>query len=337
MEHIPLVEVTRGSIVESVHCGSFAVVSSTGEVLASKGDVKSPVYLRSSAKPFQALAVLKHLNMSKFEFEPKEVALACASHIGTEEHAEIARGMIKKINLTEESLQCGLHAPVDSKTKNALIKSDKKPDQFYNNCSGKHAAMLALALSLSDDTKHYLKVGSKTQESIFEAVSSFSGISADKITWGIDGCSAPNFALPLTAAAQAVARIISPTDKAKEYSSEASIITQAMTNFPEVVRGKGEFDSVLMQAGRGNIISKLGAEGFQIVGIKKDNKSFGLALKITDGDPTHRAAFLSTIHILSKLNLITNEERKLMSEFDTRIKFNLRNIEIGEIRPCFTI
>lgn len=337
MSHFPLVEVTRGSIVESLHYGSFAVVDSNGEVIISRGDVDSPVYLRSSAKPFQALAVLKYLNRERYEFSLEEVALSCASHVGTEVHASIASGMLKKINLSENTLLCGLHPPVDSQTKNALIRSDRKLNQLYNNCSGKHAAMLALALSLGEDVTEYLKIGSKTQNCIFDTISKFSGIASDKIIWGIDGCSAPNFALPLTAAAKAVANLIIPKNKSEEFSNETQEIVTAMTSFPEIVRGKGEFDAVLMQAGKGKIISKLGAEGFQIVGVKKGDKAFGLALKITDGDPTHRAAFLSTIQILSGLELISKEQRLLMSEFDTRRKVNLRNIDIGEIRPCFRI
>ena len=170
MKHSRLVEIWRGPMLESVHFGSIAIMTSMGERVAVIGDDSIVAYMRSSAKPLQALPLVEQGAAAAYGFEPAELAICCASHAGTDEHAETVRRLQSKIGIGEDDLQCGVHQPFDLKTQRDLIRDGKEPEPLRNNCSGKHTGMLALAKHLSLPLAGYLDLGHPVQTTITDAV-----------------------------------------------------------------------------------------------------------------------------------------------------------------------
>ena len=261
---VPLFELTRGNIVESIHYGAIAVVDAHGKMLYSGGDPQSVAFLRSSAKPFQALPFFESRVHETLRLTLKEQALLCASHEGSDEHVQVATSIQAKAGLSEGDLQCGVHMPGDAAAYKALIASQKAPSPNRNNCSGKHSGMLALAKLRGLPLDSYLDLGHPIQQDILTALAEMSSFPRDKIEVGIDGCSAPNFGVPLYNAALAFARLCDPREQGERRQKAARRITEAMTTYPEMISGQGEFDCRLMrrdereigvQAGRGRIPS----------------------------------------------------------------------------------
>ena len=172
----PLVEVTRGGITESRHRGHVIAVDPDGNIVATLGRPETVTYLRSSAKPHQAIPLIASGAADRFGFTENEIALACASHSGEPIHTELAASMLQKIGLTPEALKCGIHEPFSPEVSRQLRESGEKPNVLQNNCSGKHAGMLALALHLGADTETYDQPANPVQLAIGKTVSEFSGI-----------------------------------------------------------------------------------------------------------------------------------------------------------------
>jgi L-asparaginase II len=338
-----LVEVLRGKQIESCHHVSFAIVDAMGELVASWGDPELVTFMRSSAKPFQAIACIEGGAADHFRFDSRDLALVCASHSGTEMHVESVRRLLEKIGLSEDALQCGVHVPYDEGTFENLLRSGGVLEPIRNNCSGKHAGMLALAKHLDAKLDSYLEPAHPVQHRILETLAEMTGVAADSIVVGVDGCSAPTFAVPLYAAARGYARLVDRVGFEDRRVEACSRIVQAMTEHPELVAGPGRFDTLFMQAVNGRMVSKSGAEGFQSIGIPGDgikdgSPPLGIAIKVHDGDhPSHRAAALTAIEIVDRLGGFWEGEKSQLADFDTRETFNLRGITVGEIRisPSF--
>lgn len=330
------IEITRGKIVESRHQVSLAVVDSQMQLKLAFGDMNAPVYMRSSAKPFQALALIEKGFAGQLDLNLRQQALICASHAGMDEHAETALSILEKIGLTENHLQCGTHTPFDRITTQQLLVEGGTPSPLRHNCSGKHAGMLLLAHSLGEDIETYLNQGHQTQQVILQAFCEMLGIDKGKVELGTDGCSAPNFAVPLPAAAYGYARLMDPSSLDEERAQACKRIVQAMLSNPDMVAGAGEFDTELMKVSNGRILSKGGAEGYQALGITSsiwpDGGAAGIVLKVQDGDGAKRARSVASLAVLYALDLISREERKHLAGFDQRTLLNFRQIEIGEIR-----
>src|SRR5215213_406282 len=207
-----LFEVTRGNIVESVHYGSIAVVDSDGKLISSYGDPKAVAFLRSSAKPFQALPFVERGGVEYYGFTPRELSISCASHEGSDLHVQTVAGIQKKIGVEEISLQCGVHMPGDVDAFKSLIVNNTQPTPNQNNCSGKHMAMLAYVKMRNLPLENYLELNHPIQQDILTTFAQMCKCSIQEIALGIDGCSAPNFAIPLYNAALAMARLCDPRD-----------------------------------------------------------------------------------------------------------------------------
>src|SRR5512134_1934865 len=294
----PLFEVTRGNIVESIHYGSIAVVDSNGRLISSYGDPQTVAFLRSSAKPFQALPFVERGGVEYFDLTPRELSIACASHEGSDLHVQTVKGIQKKIGVEESHLQCGVHLPGDVEAFKSLILNNRLPTPNRNNCSGKHTAMLAHAKMRGLPLENYLDIDHPIQQDILGAFAEMCLIPVEEIELGTDGCSAPNFAVPLYHAALAMARLCDPRELSDVRSSACRKITSAMTTHPEMVSGYGEFDEQLMRAGEGKIICKRGAEGYQIIGLLPGVfgagvPGVGIALKVSDGDAARMALDLT--------------------------------------------
>ena len=346
-DSIPIFEVTRGDTVESIHSGAVAVVDSTGKLVANYGNPELVTFLRSSAKPFQALPLLEAGGQERFGFTPREIALMCASHSGTDSHVAVAESIQMKAGVTEADLLCGVHEPMHEPTANILRERHQAPTPNRHNCSGKHSGMLALArlvqANLMDEGMlDYIDFHHPVQTAILHSIADMCGLPVDQIQCGVDGCSAPNFAIPLRNAAYGFARLCDPERGAVEPLARreaCQTITSAMMFNPDMVGGPDTFDTSLMEVGKGRWISKGGAEGYQAIGIMpgvlgQGSPGLGIALKIADGDQKSRARHAVALAVLQQLGALSEAELAMLGRFGPLLPvLNWRKIVVGIARP----
>ncbi len=332
-----LAKVIRGNTTESIHRGSLFIVDGDGNEVVCLGDAETVAFIRSSAKPFQVLPFLLSGGAEKFGFQESEIALACASHSGEKIHTAIAERMLKKIGLSEPDLRCGTHLPFNEARAEEMIRAGEKPTQLHNNCSGKHVLMLAFAKVIGADLKTYDLIENPIQQAILEMISNFCETPKAEIPLAVDGCCAPNFALRLRAMAKGFLKLVFPPDIFDTKLREACRrVVTAMMNYPELVGGTERLDTLLMQAARGRIISKIGAEGVWLCGIlpsEKYKKGLGIALKIDDGDDKRARAVIS-VEVLRQLGIF--DEGKLRNYSPLPIK-NRRGEPVGRVEASFKI
>jgi len=337
----PLVEVWRAPLVESRHRGHVAAVDGRGRVVARLGAPETVTFMRSSAKPFQALPLVAAGAADRFGFDESEIALACASHSGQDLHAETAAGMLRKTGLDETALKCGVHEPFDAETARLLRQRGESPSLLRNNCSGKHAGMLALALQLGQPPETYDDPAGPVQQAVLRAVAQFSGLAVEEVAVGNDGCGVPVFGLPVRAMALMYARLVAPPADFDEPTRRAAArLVLAMASRPEMIGGTVErFDTKVMRAARGLVISKVGAEGVYTAGVLPCEQwpdGLGLAFKIEDGED-RRARPTVAIECLRQLGVLNEDALEALSPY---AKFPVRNHRgeiVGEIRPFFEL
>ena len=337
----PLVEVIRGGITESRHRGHVVAVEPDGTIAAHLGAPETVTYLRSSAKPHQAIPLVASGAADRFGFTEKEIALACASHSGEPIHTEVAASMLKKIGLGPEALKCGIHDPFSQEVARRLREKGEEPGVLQNNCSGKHAGMLALALHLGASTETYDEPTNPVQLAIGKTISDFSGIPIENIAVGIDGCGVPVFGITVKGMALMYARLVSPPVAFDEKTRTACArIVSAMTTYPELVGGSSDrLDTEIMRAAKGRLVSKVGAEGVYTVGVLPCEdwpRGLGLALKIEDGDD-HRARPTVVIESLRQLGILADQSLEAVSRYAFFPVRNRRGDVVGEVSPEFEL
>lgn len=350
-------ELYRGSIVESRHYGAVAVADAQGELVASWGDAHTTAYLRSSAKPFQAIPLLERGGAQRFGFTAQEIAVMCASHSGTDTHVAAVRSIQAKCAAGEDDLLCGVHPISHQPTLEAMQQRGESLSPNRNNCSGKHSGMLALARLLGVSLEDYIHPSHPIQQLILETFAGFCGLNPDQVTIGIDGCSAPNFAVPLSRAATAFARLCAPDSPGLAFSSErvqaCHTITTAMSTHPEMVGGPASFDTHLIRTMSGRLVAKVGAEGFQGIGLLPGalypgSPALGIAFKISDGDlKSHtrpvgdahgQARPAIAIEILRQLGALRPADLAALQEYGPGFPiYNWRGLLAGEGRPAFKL
>lgn len=339
----PLLELTRGPIGESLHFGALAVVDANGKLLASQGNPDTVTFLRSSAKPFQTLPLIENQAHTHWKLTEQEIAITCASHAGTAAHTATVASIQAKIHASEADLLCGTHPPMDNDTRLVLTRSGQNPTANQHNCSGKHTGMLAQARFLDLPISDYLNPEHAIQKQILQAFSEMCGMDPAEVILGTDGCSAPNFAIPLRNAALGFARLCDPRDLSPKRAQACKIITNAMTHYPMMISGPGRFDTRLMEVTGGKIVVKGGAEGFLAMGImagvlQPDSPGIGITLKIADGDLKSRARPAVALEILRQIGAISPDELAELSTFGPSFNlYNWRKIHIGSARPVFTL
>jgi L-asparaginase II len=342
MSYRPVIEITRGGIVESVHFGVIVVTDASGALHAWWGDAKTSTFLRSSAKPFQALPLIDSGAAEHFDLSTQQIAVVCASHSGTDEHVQVVTSIQDATDLSEDMLGCGTHRPFHLETAKRLEQEGLLPTPLRHNCSGKHTGMLALARFLGASLTDYLEQEHPVQGMILNAFAEMCRVSQDEVVIGIDGCSAPNFAVPLQAAATGFARLVDSTGLAPKRKEACQRVVAAMTSYPDMVGGPGRFDTRLMEVTGGRLVAKGGAEGFQGVAIppkaiKSTSSALGVAIKIADGDRGQRARAVVTLSVLDALGALQEEERAQLADFGPKPLTNHRDIKVGNIRPCFQL
>jgi L-asparaginase II len=337
---VSLVNLTRGDVVESIHSGAFVIADRTGKVIFSQGNPGLLTYPRSSMKPLQALPFIEKGGDRQFALTPKEVAIICASHSGTDEHVNVIKSIHAKVGLTLDDLRCGVHWPSDKATAEAMRLRGDQPNAYHHNCSGKHSGMLAHAKMNNNPLKDYLSMEHPVQNTILNTVAEMCEMAPQDLAIGVDGCSAPVFAMPLVNYAMAIAKLCEPVSLPEKKADACQRITSAMSSHPMMVAGPGKLDTILMQAMKGKVISKAGAEGYQIIGILpgalgKGSPGLGIAIKIADGDQTRRALDCLTVEILRGMGLLDESQTAALAAFGSKALTNWRGLEIGEIRPVF--
>jgi L-asparaginase II len=339
MGHLPLVELTRGGIVESLHTGSIAVADGQGRLVAAYGDPQAVVFLRSSAKPFQALPLLESGAAEKFGYSAREIAFSCASHMGLDLHAETAATLQQKIGVSESDLLCGTHPIEDAATAKRLAREGREPTPNRHNCSGKHTGMLAAAKHLGLPLADYVNPQHPLQQRILKGFAEMCGLEPAEVVVGVDGCSAPNFAAPLRNAAAAFARLADPGAAPASHAAALRTIFSAMTTYPEMVDGPGGFDTELMRARPGVILVKGGAEGYQALALApgalgSGSPALGVTLKVADGNG--RAAAPAALEVLRQLGALGEADLASLAAFGPRFPLkNWAGREVGELRTCF--
>ena len=317
-----LCRVTRGELTESIHVAFAVAIDETRQPFYSTGDPQYLTCIRSSLKPFQAAASVKAGAVDAAEFNDDELALMCASHIGEKMHVKTAQSMLTKLGLTVDDYECGSHFPSDTLTRHRMIREDKEAQPLHNNCSGKHAGMLALAKHLGQGTANYIKKDHPVQRTILEYVQDVSGL--EMIPTEIDGCSAPTPFMTL----ETIAGLFQTL--AAENEPELKRVFKAMSSCPDLVGGSNHFDTNFIKALTGRGVTKVGGESVRGIALKTQDKGpVGIAIKILDGN--FRALPVATMKLLEHLELLTEEELQNLDKFRTKILKNHNQIEIGRI------
>jgi L-asparaginase II len=306
-----LVTVTRGEHVESEHFISYAVVNEHGELLESNGDVERPVYMRSSAKPLIATAVVASGAADRFAFTEQEIAVAAGSHSGEPYHLNAVRSMLSKTGLDESALQCGAHAPTHQPSAEALCLAGELPRAIHNNCSGKHAGILALALQLGASPQGYLSSDHPAQQQILNVCARLLDVERRSLVIGVDGCGIPVIAVPLKVSAHFYARLGSLNGFPAELAPSLRRVRDAMIAHPEFVGGSGRFDTDLMKATRRKVLAKGGAEGYHGSGALE--LGLGMTVKVADGN--YRAVAPFVFGRLAKFGVLGEAEQAALEPY----------------------
>ncbi len=334
--YVPLVEVRRGDTVESLHFGALAVVDARGRLVAAAGDPGTVVVLRSTAKPAQVLPLLDSGAAGRFRFAGEEIAVMIGSHGGEPFHVRAVRSILKAIGLDEGALQCGAHAPYHKPSARALRRRGRKPGAVHNNCSGKHAGMLALAVYLGAPTSTYLDPGHPVQRLIRARIEALAGLAAGAARPLIDGCSAPTFAMPLSSLALLYARLAAQAGAGGAPDPAARQVVAAMRAHPEMIAGTGRLCTELIRAGRCGLIAKIGAEGMYALAWEEGGAGLGLAFKISDGDG-ERARFSVALEALRQLGVLSDSDSaSLCARFVGEMR-NHRGLLVGSVGTTFRL
>ena len=283
-----LVETTREPMVENRHRAIAAIADASGAVLEAWGDAERMIYPRSSIKMIQALPLVESGAAAAFRLGPEQLALACASHQGAAMHERRVAAWLKGIGLDETALLCGPQAPQDRSAR----ERDRTPRRITNNCSGKHSGFLTLALHTGADRGGYIDPEGATQARVAEAYAEATG-TKPPLTWGIDGCSAPNFAATVANIALAMARFADPAAFGGRRAEAARALVEAMAAHPLLVSGEGRACAELTIACAGAAVVKTGADGV-FTGILP-GKGVGFCLKIEDGNTAASEALCAAL------------------------------------------
>jgi L-asparaginase II len=332
MAPTPLIQLTRGGLLESEHFGNIAVVDFKGKLVAAVGDPHRVSFSRSTLKAFQALPILEGGTRDEFDFSGAEIAMLCASHNGEPDHVKHVDAMLAKIQLPHTALACGCHVPALYSYFEVSAPPDMVWDQRHNNCSGKHAGFLAYCVHHEHPSANYVDPMHPLQQAVRRDVARATGMEVDTLQLGIDGCSAPNYAMPLSKIAYAYARLASGSAD-PEFGESFQMLIEAMTTYPELVSGSGRNDLAFMLAGRGDWIAKVGADGVQAMASKSRREAF--VIKISDGNRV--ALFAATVEVLDQLGWLDDAQRQVLAPWRASGITNARGIVVGERRPVFSL
>lgn len=328
----------RGGRVESWHFAAAAVVTPGGRPVFRLGGPDTATYLRSCAKPFQAVPLVRALSEAAAagrevpELEDPDLALVCASHSGGPQQVERVASLLAGGGFSTEDLRCGVHAPMGGDYAEALRRRGEEPGPLHNNCSGKHAGMLLACRLRGHDPAGYLQPEHPLQREILAEIERFCAVPRQGIVLGVDGCSVPTYHLPLRAAARGWAALAEPrlAELPEGVAGAAERLLGAMARAPEMLAGPGRFTTALARATGGRVVGKEGAEGLYCMAVRGP-VALGVAFKIADG--SDRARDGVAMEILRQIGSLSSEEFAELEEYYRPRVRNHRGLEVGEIVP----
>ena len=338
MEPEVFVEVWRGPIVESLHNGVAAVVDARGALRAHAGDPRRVSYYRSASKPIQAVPLVESGAAAHFGLTPPELAIVAGSHGGEDIHLAAVESILGKIDAPMEALHCGVHPPYDRPAAAAMRARGEEPTVLCNNCSGKHAGMLALARFHGWPLDGYWEPAHPVQQMLRQTIADFCGIAPEAIAQGVDGCSVVTFGVSIEQMALSFARLVDPpADWAAARRDACRQVVEAMAAHPEMVAGRHDrLDTDLMLAVQGRIIAKAGAEAVYCMALRPaaGRPGLGLAMKLLDGDEGGRARNPAVMSFLHAAALLTPGEEAALAHYATGPVTNRRGDMVGQVRGC---
>ncbi|HEY6257672.1 MAG TPA: asparaginase [Xanthobacteraceae bacterium] len=324
-----LVEVVRGAMVESRHCGSYAVVDAAGRVVLAQGDIEHPVYARSAIKPLQALPLIETGAAEHFGLGDREIALACASHNGTAPVVAAVEAWLNRVGLTADDLECGADQPIDAAAAQALVRAGQSPSALHHNCSGKHAGFLSAARHCGEPIRGYIDAQHPVQRRVEATLASMTGLDLDHAPHGTDGCGIPVIGIPLAAMACAMARMADPAGLASKRAAAARRILDAMAAEYQIVAGASRFTREVMRVAAAAVRLKPGAEGVACAALPQHR--LGVALKVSDG--AGRAADVAMGALLVMLGAINEPQAAAIEAVLRPAIKNVAGNVVGELRP----
>ena len=325
------VELTRGGIVECTHRASVAIVDTAGKVVRHHGNVESPIFPRSAIKIFQAMPMVESGAADVFKLTPQELALTCASHNGEKKHAHTSECMLHKMGLGEPDLECGCHKSSYLERFEEMIRDGETLSQLHNNCSGKHAGMLALAKQKGWDIKGYVKQTHPVQQSILGNMEMMMGCDMSDAPVDVDGCSAPAWAVPLKNMAYAFAQVADPSRLPTEKEHAVRTLRDAVTANPYYVGGTKRFDTDVMDALGDKAFIKVGA--MAVHGIALPEYGLGVAIKVDSG--LTQASQTIAINIMEQIGVLDGISEGAQAKLDPYLEPVLKNhngITFGSVR-----
>ncbi|MEG1501479.1 MAG: asparaginase [Clostridiales bacterium] len=331
-----LLHIYRGSIIENMIHGDIAVLDPAGNLLKALGDANKLTYMRSCAKPLQAALLVEKGIMEYFSLTDRELAIICGSHNAEDFHVEAIYSILNKIGLQEENLLCGKDYSYNEALKEKMLVQGQPKRSVYNNCSGKHSGILALCQKEGWDISSYFLPDHPVQQAILENISYYTDLPSGDIGIGVDGCGVPVFAMPLAKMALAYSRLINSSSNnqanksAKKQAAER--IVKAMTSYPPMVAGTGEFCTALLAAGKGDILAKKGSDGVYCCAVKDGP---AIALKLEDGNMKYLPLVMT--EILNQLDILNHQQKQALSVFDHWDNLNCRGEVIGKTETVFTL
>ncbi len=347
-----LVTVARSGELESVHRGMIAVADGDGRLIAHVGSTDRPFYFRSSAKPIQLLPTVETGAADRFGLKERELSAAASSHSGAPEHVEAAQEILSRVGIGTERLGCGYQEPRNRDSlrlvmqrnghamagfdgaEKAVATAGSPDDPFsplYNNCSGKHAAMLALSAHLGVDPEGYLDPEHPAQSLILDRTCELAGLSRRAVRFGTDGCSAPTLYAPLGAFAAAFGRLARLIRS--NQAGPAARIQVAMAVRPDMLGEPGSFNVVLMSVLGSRLIGKGGAEGLFCVAVPQAD--LGFAVRVEDG--TSRAIGTVVLEVLLQLGVVREDEFGFLEHMHRPQLRNWRGTIVGQLEPIFAL
>ena len=332
LSFIPLIEHTRGNLAEVIHAGAIAVVDTRGKLIASVGDTNALTFTRSTLKPFQALPFLQGGGPKQFGFTPPQIALLCASHNGEAMHVKQIDDMLQKVGKTHHTLQCGCHVPLSFSYGGQAAPAGLRYDERHNNCSGKHTGFVAHCVQHGLPLENHLDMAHPLQAAIRTQVARVAQCNESDLVAGVDGCSAPNYALPLSKLALSFARLASGAQDT-EFGKHFELLSNAMVAHPEMVSGTGRNDLDFMRAGRGDWLTKIGADGVQTIASKSRGQA--IAIKVISGHMP--ALYAAAVVALEQLRWLDDAQREILKPWGEQTLRNARGNPVGEIRAAFKL
>ncbi|HEY6195939.1 MAG TPA: asparaginase [Candidatus Eisenbacteria bacterium] len=320
------VVVFRGDIAESHHRVECVAADPTGALRAASAHPERVTSFRSAAKPFQLLPFVERGHADALGASERELAIMAASHSGSRAHLALVRGLLDRLGLEPSALACGYHDPQDAESLEDIRLDPSRRGPLYNNCSGKHAGMLAMCRAEGWPVAGYERADHPLQRLMLRTVAECCGVAPESVATGIDGCGVPVFGVPLCRMAQGYARLAEAVVRGGDARARAlQRIGRAMMAEPVVVEGVGRLATDLMLAAGGRIVAKSGAEGLLLVA--DTARAQGIALKVEDG--AMRAMGPAAVELLLALGALSAGEAAGLGAHRRPPVTNAAGLEVG--------